>query len=145
MSGCVILTLALLSGGCSDSKTVKPKGQLVKNGQPVQVAEGDYYIIVLVPEAEPGKEKDAPKNQYPASKPAPDGTFTVEDAAGKGIPPGKYKVTIKKQEQPKPSADGRPQAPPGDGLNNRYDERNTKLTWDLTTYDGQVKPFDIGK
>jgi hypothetical protein len=121
-------------GGCSGksgSAGVKLKGQLVQNGQPVQPAQNDYYQIVLIPES------GLATNTYPATPPGSDGTFSIDGPDGRGVPAGKYKVTVKNMVQS-------PRGGLADKFNNRYDERNTQLTWDVTS-DTSVHKVEIGK
>lgn len=89
----LLVTLLPACGG-SGPKVVAVKGKLLNNGQPVKPAgptpPGDpgvkIELFTLKPDNTLGESFNA------AVTPA-DGTFTVP-GAGKGIPPGKYRVSV---------------------------------------------------
>jgi hypothetical protein len=83
----VLASLFLILAGCG-SRTKIYEGKLVQGGQPVTVS--DQGIITLFFVAEKDKDKGLP---YPAETKS-DGTFTIKGRDGKGIPPGKYLVSV---------------------------------------------------
>jgi hypothetical protein len=80
---------ALLVSGCGGGdKGVKVEGRIVRDGQPLATAEGETLNLSFA-----GKNAKGEDAVYPA-KVNSDGSFVVEGAGGKGIPPGSYKVRI---------------------------------------------------
>src|SRR4051812_38725519 len=84
--------LALLPTGCGGTPGVVVKGKLVYNGEPVpgtrwKLGPGDPGITINFYPLEPGPEEQAVFD-------AATGTFEVRGAEGKGIRPGKYKITV---------------------------------------------------
>jgi hypothetical protein len=76
--------------GCTDSQ-IKTRGKVVKGGQPYLTEKGQGFRIVFQPlEAPDGKHFDS----YAAAYDPSDGTFEVQGKDGKGLPPGKYRVSI---------------------------------------------------
>jgi hypothetical protein len=91
-------TLAAILAGCEGGKTtVSVTGRLLQDGQPLQVSSeglppGTQPIrIVFHPvlaEGQPGGEAFACKVDTGT------GEFTVPGPAGRGIPPGKYRISV---------------------------------------------------
>jgi hypothetical protein len=80
----------LLSLGCSGSH-IKPKGHIVKGGQPFLAPEGSGFRVFFVPlEASGGNHYDSFAAAYDPS----DGSFQVQGKDGNGMPPGKYRVDL---------------------------------------------------
>lgn len=86
--GSIFFLIALFLCGCGDG-LMKPRGRLVKNGESFQLGEAEGMRIVFSPIETTGTTYE----QYPAvcNK---DGTFQVVGKDGKGMPPGKYRVSL---------------------------------------------------
>jgi hypothetical protein len=86
----------LLVSGCGPSGLF-PEGQILKNGEPFIPGEGEFVQVALVSVADGG-------GSYVAGFSAEDGTFLVTD---KGMPPGKYKVSIQVMKKRKDMLKGK--------------------------------------
>jgi hypothetical protein len=87
----LLLLIGLLAVGCGDGSHVKARGRLVKGGQPFVTAEGEGLRIFFAPlNAPEGKQYDS----YAAEYRREGGTFVVKGKDGKGLPPGKYRVSL---------------------------------------------------
>ncbi len=75
--------------GCGGDKGVKVEGQIVRDGNPYAAAEGETVNLSFA-----GKNAKGEDAIYPATVNAGAGSFVVNGPEGKGIPPGKYKITI---------------------------------------------------
>jgi hypothetical protein len=119
----LVTFLATGCGGSSGTKTVSVKGRLVaKDGTAFKLQRpgnqplppGDPGIRVKftrVGETPPGEDAS-----YNASVNGEDGTFEVPGKANKGIPPGKYLVTVAIGAAGELSGKGPPKGgPPGSG------------------------------
>jgi hypothetical protein len=86
--GSVFCLIALFLCGCGDG-LMKPRGRLVKNGESFQLGEAEGMRIVFSPIDTTGTTYE----QYPAvfNK---DGTFQVVGKDGKGMPAGKYRISL---------------------------------------------------
>lgn len=93
-------TLLLVGAGCDTGpKLVIPKVQLTYKQQPLKVDPKAGVTLVLVAEGEKA-------NSYPADWLNRDQvTFTIPGREGKGIPLGKYRVTLNQMTPGVPSAD----------------------------------------
>jgi hypothetical protein len=80
-----VLVLACLLAGCG-SKGIQARGRLVKNGDPFVPSDAETVHIAFFPASETDTSKS-----YSANFDRNDGTFR---AAGKGVPPGKYRVVV---------------------------------------------------
>jgi hypothetical protein len=80
-----LLALALASGCSSRSK---PRGRLVRDGEPFQPGEGEIVRIVLFSAG--GTEEGS----YPAEYNREKGTFRVLGPKRRGVPAGKYRITV---------------------------------------------------
>lgn len=84
-----VLTAALL-GGCGGGNLVRVTGQVVENGEPVRLADGESVQI----------DFQTADGAYPplalGAYARPDGSFAADmnDGTGRGLPPGKYKVRL---------------------------------------------------
>lgn len=83
------LALALLASGCGSSNTARVSGTLTKDGQPLQVTDGQWCIMNLYP-------VDLDPSKFPpfAANVSKDGKFEVPGVENRGIPPGKYRVAV---------------------------------------------------
>lgn len=88
---CCWLGLLLVLAGCEKERESGPSltGQLMANGQPCKPASvNDFDLRFVSVEGE-----GVTKRSYLAEV-QPDGTFTVNGSIGRGIPVGRYKVSI---------------------------------------------------
>jgi hypothetical protein len=87
-----ILLAALLAGvflpGCGG--LVKPAGRVVKGATPFLAEEDEVLHITFAPVDVSGTSFTS----YPAEYHREDGTFRVLGKDGRGLPPGKYTVTV---------------------------------------------------
>jgi len=84
-----ILLISLL--GCSGAGSFQTRGRVLKGGAPVTVEDPDFRRVVLVPLPEDGSKV---LDWYVAEFNGNDGTFIVKGKDGKGMPPGKYRVSV---------------------------------------------------
>jgi hypothetical protein len=94
-----VLLVCCLAAACAAlgcGRTVKVKGQLTKGGKPFTTK--DRALVQMIFHPDGGEAVDT----YPATVNA-DGTFEVVGKEGKGIPPGKYRISV---EAPDPYPDG---------------------------------------
>ena len=88
----VLLALTLrLAGGCGGDKKVNAVGRVLKGGKPFTVPEDDFVRVQFVPFTEAGVN---PKTCYIAEYNNSEGTFKALGPDLRGVPPGKYRVTI---------------------------------------------------
>jgi hypothetical protein len=98
-----VLAAALLTG-CGDRGLVRVTGQVVENGEPVRLSDGESVQV----------DFQTADGAYPplalGAYARPDGGFAIDmnDGTGRGLPPGKYKVrlngegtSVKKKVNPK--------------------------------------------
>ncbi len=86
----VVLAVAVLAPGCGSSNVARVSGNVLKDGKPFPVAEGQWLQIHLVPvDADPGKQEIYLANLDK------DGSFQFPGKEGNGVPLGKYKVTAR--------------------------------------------------
>ena len=114
--------LALTLPGCGGPR-VTPGGRLLDKGQPLQIPQqglppGDPGVRVIFLPMEPEKEGTA---QQPAVVNVQDATFTVPGNDGRGIAPGKYRISIAL------GAYGTP-----DKLKGAFGEKNSPVVRDVT-------------
>jgi hypothetical protein len=96
------LMLACLFAGCGSNR-VKPRGRLVKNGQPFTPAERETVHIAFF---RSGEASDSSAGSYVAMFNRQEGTFQVTGADGKGLPPGTYRVAISLMKEHKDELKG---------------------------------------
>jgi hypothetical protein len=70
---------------------LKTRGRLVKNGEPFRPGEGELVRVMFVPLPEGG---GTVKDFYMAQFNPADGTFQVVGKDLKGMPPGRYRISI---------------------------------------------------
>jgi hypothetical protein len=87
--GPALVLIALFVCGCNGDGRTKARGRILKDGAPFQLGEGEGLRIVFAPVAAEGTTYES----YPAvfNK---DGSFQVMGKDGKGLPPGKYRVSL---------------------------------------------------
>jgi hypothetical protein len=100
--GTVALLVGLLLAGCGSS-TIKQKGRIVKGGQPFQTDEGSGLRLFFEPIEPSGTTYDAFVAEYNRD----DGTFVVKGKDGKGLPPGKYRITLQMMKNKEDEFKGR--------------------------------------
>jgi hypothetical protein len=113
-----LLAAALAAAGCGPVM-LKTKGRLLKGGAPLTPAQGEIVRVMFVPVAE---GKDPVKDYYVAQFDPADGTFQVVGKDGRGMPPGKYRVTV--------SLEGARNK--NDRLGGAFDEDNTPFVREVT-------------
>jgi hypothetical protein len=85
------LLVGALMLGCSRSSFIKARGRIVKNGEAYTLPKGEGLRMIFVPQAPPqGDHYDS----YPAVFFPDKGTFEVVGKEGKGLPAGKYIVSL---------------------------------------------------
>jgi hypothetical protein len=82
--------LAVTASGCG-SPMLKTKGRVVKDGAPLVPGQDEIVRVMFVPVLEKG---EVVKDYYMAQFNPADGTFQVVGKDGKGMPPGKYRISI---------------------------------------------------
>jgi hypothetical protein len=85
-----VIILSLTAVGCGGSH-LKPKGHVLKGGQPYLLPEGEGLRIFFVP-VDPAKSDHF--DSFAAEYDPSNGSFQVQGKDGKGLPPGKYRVDI---------------------------------------------------
>jgi len=115
----------LAIAGCSGGQ-VKPKGQLLKDGQPFTLGKMGVFTMSLVPEG------DTTGVLHAVSVDSATGAFEVNGQEGKGVLPGKYKVVLEAFDP----------YPGKDLLKHKYSWAKTNLVVDVTVDDIKV---DVGK
>jgi hypothetical protein len=86
-----MLAVVVLAG-CGGSRMIQPKGRVLKNGAPLTLKEDDYVNVFFVPVVEEGQKH--PGDVYGARYNDADGRFEATGKDGKGLPPGKYRITV---------------------------------------------------
>jgi hypothetical protein len=94
----MLVVVALLVCGCGGGDgRIKARGRIVKNGKPFQLGEGEGLRIVFYPPEASGTTYDS----YVAVFDKSNGTFRVTGKDGKGLPPGKYRVSLEHVKEKK--------------------------------------------
>jgi hypothetical protein len=97
----VLLPLAPMAAGCGSSSGVWVQGKVTKGGAKYAVP-ADQRLGLTLHSTEPTKdgERTIPAGKsYMAVFNAEDDTFTVPGPDGRGIPPGKYRVSVTQKLQ----------------------------------------------
>jgi hypothetical protein len=84
-----IVLIGLCTLGCGSASTIKTKGRVVKGGRPFQLGEREGLRISFQPLEPRGSGYDSYAAEFHK-----DGTFEVKGKDGRGLPPGKYRVTL---------------------------------------------------
>jgi hypothetical protein len=83
-----VLTAGLLLSGCGGGSPLQQaKGQIMVQGKNYQVGPREQLLVIFYPDV------TNPGTTYPAEVKA-DGSFQTVGKDGRGIPPGKYRVSI---------------------------------------------------
>jgi hypothetical protein len=93
-----VLLCALVLSGCGGDGKLQPKGRIVKGGAPFTVPAEEYVRITFHPIPGDGKRAN---NTYVAVYHNSDATFEVVGADGRGLPPGKYRVSVEHERKRK--------------------------------------------
>jgi hypothetical protein len=93
--GTVFALIALVLCGCGDGR-VKPRVRIVKSGEPLQLTEDERISVAFFPAEASGTTFDAYLTQRKE-----DGTLQVIGKDGKGMPLGKYRVSLEHFKQEK--------------------------------------------
>ena len=88
---CALLA-AVVASGCGGPRMIQPKGRVLKNGAPLALKEDEYVNVFFVPVIEEGQKH--PGDVFAARYNDADGTFEATGKDGKGLPPGKYRITV---------------------------------------------------
>jgi hypothetical protein len=112
-----VLLLGLSTLGCGKSGFVKPRGKVIKAGQPYCTPEGEGLRIFLSPIDAQSKGYDS----YAAEYNQDDGSFRVVGKDGNGLPPGKYHVSLQLMKSKE------------DLLNNKLLGKGSPLTCEVTS------------
>jgi hypothetical protein len=83
------LLIGLCALGCGDPSRIKARGRVLKGGAPFQLGKGEGLRIFFNPLEPTGNHYDSYAAEFHA-----DGTFQVMGKDGRGLPPGKYRVTL---------------------------------------------------
>ena len=139
LPGLAMATLFLAScGGDATRNDVAVSGRLTENGNPIKPPDG-------LPPGVRGLQlcfyelKDGKAGEPYFATLAEDGNFTVPGPKGKGIPPGKYLVSVEVAKSGTPPKGG-PSGPPssgsnsglGDKYNGAYAKDKSKLQVEIT-------------
>jgi hypothetical protein len=110
---CVVV--CLVATGCGDGM-LKTQGRLVKSGQSFIPGEGEFIQILFVPIFPDGKP---PPDYYAAVVDQATGTFRPSGKDGKGMPPGKYRLSIELMKERK------------DQFKGSFDAENSPFIYDV--------------
>jgi len=130
----VLIALAGCGGGVSGSKV---QGKLLMNGQPYQVGQGEEFTMAFVGNTGEGGAKLSCGVAL-----NPDGTFAVNGPTNKGVPPGKYQITVVNMPSPYSLKPGATQT---DKFKDKYSSPDkTPLSVEITSATKEVV-VDLGK
>jgi hypothetical protein len=85
-----VAAVALTACGCGNAGLIKARGHVVRNGAVLLPEKGETLSVIFVPYVEAGNK---PENAFPANVDA-EGNFLTPGKRGKGIPVGKYRITV---------------------------------------------------
>jgi hypothetical protein len=89
---CALVLLVALNSGCGSGR-VKAKGRLLQDGRPFPSDEPGLVVhVVFIPLAE--SNPAAPEGNSVAEFNREDATFRVAGRDGRGLPPGKYRISV---------------------------------------------------
>ena len=126
-----LLTILFILGGLTASGcggAVKPKGQLLMNGQPYRLGDGEKVSISFTPE-------QAGKTAASAAA-AQDGSFEVQ---GEGLQPGSYAISVISTNSKAPGADRYK-----DKFNNDFKGASSPLKVDVASGSAPSITIDLG-
>jgi hypothetical protein len=88
----LIVAIVVGAAGCG-SGTIKAKGRVTKSGGPFKAEPSDMLLVTFLSQEPP--KKGSGQDAFPANVNREDGSFQVQGPFGKGIPPGKYRISVK--------------------------------------------------
>lgn len=118
------LLLAIMQVGCSDTHdgTVPLRGKVTKGGEPLSVRGREmglgYVELQFFRIGDDGSVSTDPADAAVEET----GDFTVRGRDGHGVPPGKYKITVRQLDP----------APDNDRLGGRFNLQNTPIVREVT-------------
>lgn len=123
--GSTLLILFLLTaGGCGAKNDLLPlRGRILKAGEKFEAGNLEIMQVIFVPILPSG---EPPRDHYYANVNDLDGTFVVAGKTGKGLPPGKYRVSLELMKQKK------------DQFHGRYDAVNSPYIFDVDASTAEV-------
>ena len=133
----VAAALCAAAAGCKEKAPanqvtgVKVNGQLVTNGKPLKMLPMEEIQVTFF---EAGKAAEGRIESMTTADPET-GAFTVVGPHNKGIPPGRYKVSLRSQVY----------GSDGDRLEEVFGMENTRLEVDVGPEEGQTVVIDLGK
>jgi hypothetical protein len=140
----IVRVLVAVSGlavaGCGSNNRVQVEGVLLKSGSPLTPPEGASNQMVFVAmDVKGDSDKSIGANEPFAADVNDDGTFNVPGPNGKGIPPGKYRVSVTQKYRTKHTIDN-PKKPGAAAINrdtdllgDRYSPTTSPLVVEVTT------------
>jgi hypothetical protein len=101
----ILWSLALV--GCGSNPRIQVQGLLVKGGSPLKPPEGaSTQVVFIAMDVKGDSERSIGVNEpFAASVNDEDGTFEVLGPDGRGIPPGKYRVSVTQKYRTKHTID----------------------------------------
>jgi hypothetical protein len=124
-----ILIAAFTVVGCGGSQQFTTRGVILKDGAPLKVNEGEFVRVMFVPLPEDGSKA---QDFYVATFNAADSSFEAKGKDGKGIPPGKYRVSLEYMKNRK------------DAWNGAFDAVNSPFIFTIQSASDEVT-VDVGK
>lgn len=113
----VLLLVLLINGGCGPKNDLLPlRGRILKAGEKFEAGNLEIMQVIFVPILPSG---EPPRDHYYANVNDLDATFVVAGKTGKGLPPGKYRVSLELMKQKK------------DQFHGRYDAVNSPYIFDV--------------
>lgn len=100
-NGSLVLLIAVFAYGCGGDGRFQARGRLVKNGAPFKLGEAEGMRIVFVPVEAGPSTFDTYVAVFDGQ-----GSFKVTGKDGKGMPPGKYRVTVEHLKKKKDLLNG---------------------------------------
>jgi hypothetical protein len=95
---CCFAFCSIALAGCSGTNKINATGRVVKGGEPFTMPHDEYLRITFHPVVGPGERE---LNQYVARFDRETGNFTVVGGDGRGLPPGKYQVSLTHEKKKK--------------------------------------------
>jgi hypothetical protein len=118
----------IFASGCGGGSPLqKAKGQILVAGKNYSVGPREQLQVIFFPDVE------APSNTYPADVKS-DGSFETVGMDGRGIPPGKYRVSISS-----PYGGGSVSIPPELG------SATSPIVREIVIGQDSIEPIDIAK
>lgn len=130
------LSMAGLCGCGSGKKGVELQAKLLLPGN-IRLGEQASSTITFVPE---DSKSESASGKYKTK----DQPFPIDTSQGKGILPGKYKVTVQLNPYPG-SEEAKTQANAVKSVNGRYNLEKTPLSYEVTNDSKQAITIDLNK